>query len=223
MKANKNLMRSAAIALGLVAVAGAPALAADIITEAPPAPPAAPMEVPPVATWAGPYAGVAVGWGFGGRSEVEGTGLETENDGFVGNVFAGWNWQSGSFVYGVEGDVGYNGMDGSDGPVETERGVDGSLRARLGFAATDNLLIYGTAGGAAERMEVNVAGAGSDTQTMLGWTAGAGVDAKLTENVFGRLEYRYTDYGSETFEFGPGNLDVDDTSHKVMVGVGMKF
>ncbi|TWG93768.1 outer membrane immunogenic protein [Mesorhizobium sp. J18] len=218
MKANKNLMRSAAIALGLVAVAGAPALAADIITEAPPAPPAAPMEVPPVATWAGPYAGVALGWGFSGQSEVEG-GPEVESDGFVGNVFAGWNWQSGSFVYGVEGDIGYNGMDGSENGYETERGVDGSLRARLGFAATDNLLIYGTAGGAAERLEVSEAGIGSETQTMLGWTAGAGMDAKLTENVFGRLEYRYTDYGSEDFN----GLEVDDSNHKVMVGVGMKF
>ena len=39
---------------------------------------------------------------------------------------------------------------------------------------------------------------------MLGWTAGAGVDVKVTEQVFGRVEYRYTDFGSDDFNTGSG-------------------
>ena len=37
---------------------------------------------------------------------------------------------------------------------------------------------------------------------MLGWTAGVGTDIKLTDNVFGRVEYRYTDFGSKNFTTG---------------------
>ncbi|WP_163271487.1 outer membrane protein [Chelativorans alearense] len=219
----KSLMLGTAAA-GLFAAAAIPAFAADAVLEQPPAPPAAPMEVAPVATWAGPYAGVAAGYGFGGSTEAELGGVTTDidTDGFVGNVFAGWNWQSGTFVYGVEGDIGYNGMDGSDAGLDTEGGVDGTLRARLGVAATDNILLYATAGGAGGRHELSD-GASSDKQTLWGWTAGAGADVKLTEQAFGRLEYRYTDLGSETFDVGGASYDVDANSHKVLVGIGMQF
>ena len=224
MKANKNWMLGTAAAAALIAAAAMPARAADIV-EQPPAPPAAPMEVAPVATWAGPYAGVALGYGFSGSTEVDpdvGPSVDVDTDGFVGHVFGGWTWQSGQFVYGVEGDIGYNGMDGDDGGFDTEGGVDGTLRARLGVAATDNILIYGTAGGAGGRHKLTTA-AGDDSQTMWGWTAGAGVDVKLTPKAFARLEYRYTDLGSETFSIGGTDYDVDASSNKVLVGFGMQF
>lgn len=220
MKANKNLMLGAAVAT-IFAAAAIPANAADAILE-PPAPPAAPMEVAPVATWAGPYAGAAVGYGFNGEVSADGIGGDVDTDGFVGDVFGGWNWQSGTFVYGVEGDVGYNGMEGDEAGVDVEGGVEGSLRARLGVAATDNILIYGTAGGAGARQEVTALG-DSDTQTLWGWTAGAGTDVKLTDRSFARLEYRYTDLGDETYDLGGSSFDVDSSSHRVMVGFGMQF
>lgn len=223
MNAKNKLMRSAAVSLGLFALAGTTtAFAADAVMEQPPAPPAAPMEAAPVATWAGPYAGISLGYGFNGETSDDFVGIDTDSDGFIGGGFAGWQGQSGSFVYGVEGDVNYNGMDG-EAPAGTavDHGLDGSLRARLGFAATDNLLIYGTGGGAAENLEVTNAVGTSEENMMLGYTVGAGVDAKLTDNVFGRLEYRYTDYGSEQFDNVGG--DVDDSNHRVSVGVGMQF
>src|SRR5690606_2397785 len=105
---------------------------------------------------------------------------------------------------------------------DTEGGVDGTLRARLGFAATDNVLVYGTAGGAGGRHELSD-GVFSDEQTLWGWTAGAGVDVKVTDQSFARLEYRYTDLGSETFSLGATDYDVDVTNHKVLVGFGMSF
>ncbi len=220
MKANKKSIAAAAV----IATVAMPAFAADVVYEQPPAPPAAPMEVAPVATWAGPYAGVALGYGFSSDTEAEiaGTTTSIDTDGFVGNAFAGWNWQSGSFVYGVEGDIGYNGMDGDDAGLSTEGGIDGTLRARLGVAATDNVLVYATAGGAGGRHELS-AGGFSDEQTLWGWTAGAGVDVKLTEQSFARLEYRYTDLGSETFTLGGADYEVDTTSNKVLVGFGMSF
>lgn len=223
MKAYNKIFLSAATAVGLMTIAGA-AQAADVVMDQPPAPPAAPVISTPIAGWEGGYAGIALGYGFSGETQAgfPAPGNDIETDGFVGNGFAGWNFQSGSFVYGVEGDVGYNGMKGSNAGTESKGGVDGTLRARLGFAATDNLLIYGTAGGAAERLKVSEGGV-SDTNTMLGWTAGAGVDAKLTDKVFGRVEYRYTKFGSESFNTGSGAQDVKDSSNKVLFGLGMQF
>jgi outer membrane immunogenic protein len=44
--------------------------------------------------------------------------------------------------------------------------------------------------------------AGSDSNTHLGWTAGAGAEAFVTDTITTRLEYRYTDYQSETYNLG---------------------
>jgi outer membrane immunogenic protein len=226
MKASIKLGRPVAAAFGLAALFAIPAQAADAIFEQPPAPPAVPVEVAPLNTWSGPYAGVTLGYGFSSETSVEGPGglpgVDVDTDGFTAHGFAGWNGQSGAFVYGVEGDVGYNGVEGEDDGVEVESGVDGSLRTRLGYAVTDNVLLYGTAGGAAKRTEVSDV-TGSDTDTMLGYTVGAGVDTKLTENVFGRLEYRYSDYGSETFNTGSGDREVESRENRIGVGLGIKF
>ena len=87
---------------------------------------------------------------------------------------------------------------------------------------TPDVLVYATAGGAAKRAKVSDF-AGSDTKGKLGYTVGAGTDVKLTDNVFGRVEYRYTDLGRDTFNTGSGDREVDDRSHRVSFGLGVKF
>lgn len=211
--------RTFAATLALTAALGAaPVMAADAITEMPPTP--MPVEEMPVATWAGGYVGLQAGYGFSGRTKAPGVGVNT--DGFVGGAFGGWNGQSGMIVYGVEADVGYDGHEGGNSVIATHNGVDGSLRARIGVAATDNVLIYGTAGGAAKSMKVLDATA-SDRQTMLGWTAGVGADVKVTDQTFVRGEYRYTDYGSENFALSGGPTSVDSRENKFLLGLGVKF
>lgn len=212
-------LRFAGSALALAACLGAaPAFAADAIVEE--APPAVPMEEPPVASWAGTYIGLTAGYGFGG--EVETDDADVGTDGFVGGAFAGIQGQSDAIVYGVEGDIGYSGVDGREDGVDTDGGVEGSIRARLGYAVTPDVLIYGTAGGAAQKLEVSKGGE-SDDQAMYGYTVGAGTDFKLTDNVFGRVEYRYTDFGSKEFDLGSGSQDVDSSNHRIIFGVGMGF
>jgi outer membrane immunogenic protein len=219
MIANRSFARPLA-AIGLLALLGAgPAFAADAVSEEPPVP-AAPMEVPPVASWAGPYAGATLGYGFSGTT-TPATG-DVNTDGFLGGVFAGYNLQNGLFVYGIEGDVGYSGVKGDNGITETQSGFEGSLRGRMGIAVTNDILLYGTAGGAAERLKVSDP-IGSDSNAMLGWTAGAGMDVKITENVFGRVEYRYTDFGSADFNTGSGPQSVDSKENRISFGIGMKF
>jgi outer membrane immunogenic protein len=220
MKIDMKFARPIAAAFGLVALLGViPANAADVIGEEPPAP-AAPVEEVPLNTWSGPYAGVTAGYGFAGRTRADGNTIDT--DGFIGGGFAGINGQAGQIVYGAEADVGYNGMKGTNAGTTSKNGLEGSLRARLGYAVTDDVLLYATGGGAAGRMKISDA-AGEDTQTMLGYTAGVGVDAKITGNVFGRAEYRYTDYGRETFNTGSGAQNVDSRDNRIGLGVGIKF
>lgn len=225
MKKELKSARSTVAAIGLLALVGAiPANAADLIGEEPPVP-AAPMEEPPLATWSGAYAGVTVGYGFSGRTtdDLGGVNNEIGTDGFIGGAFVGYNYDAGGVVVGAEADVGYNWMDGTNAGVASDSGVEGSLRARLGYAVMPNVLVYATAGGAAKQLELSDA-AGSDKQTMLGWTAGAGADVLITDNIFGRVEYRYTDFGSETFNTGAGgDRNVDDKGHRINFGVGMKF
>ncbi|MEO3998717.1 outer membrane protein [Mesorhizobium sp. CAU 1732] len=221
---NKRFALSAVAGLSIAAAAAFPAFAADVVYEEPPMP-AAPMEVAPVASWAGPYAGIQLGYGFNG--EVDGAGNTIDTDGFMGGAFGGFNMQNGQFVYGVEADVNYSDVDGGNAGIAARSRIDGSLRGRAGVAINDDVLIYGTAGVAAERLRVSapdVVGSPSDTNMMIGYTVGAGTDVKLTEQVFARGEYRYTDFGNQEFELpGVGTADFDSSNHRVMLGVGIKF
>ena len=208
----------AAFSVAVMLATGA-ARAADTVYEEPPVP-SAPEETVPLAAWSGIYGGAVLGYGFG---DTDAGANNINTDGFLAGVFGGAQMQSGAFVYGGETDIGYNWMKGANAGVATQAGVEGSLRARLGYAATDRLLVYGTGGVAVGRIEVTNA-AGSDTNTMVGWTAGAGVDAKLTDQVFGRLEYRYTDYADKTFNpGGAGAVNVDPNQNRVLLGLGLYF
>lgn len=213
--------RPLAAAFGLVALASMPAFAADVVMEEPPAP-VAPMEQPPLNTWSGPYAGVTIGYGFSGKANDKTAGNEISTSGFLGGAFVGYNYQMENFVIGAEGDIGYSGIDGDNAGTSVKTGVDGSLRARLGYVVTPDILVYGTAGGAGSRVKVSD-GVNSDSNTALGWTAGAGADIKLTESVFGRVEYRYTDLGTDNYDLGGIGHDVSVKDHRIQFGVGMKF
>lgn len=216
-----HLPMAAAMALALSSVS---ALAADVIYDTPPAP-SAPVfeEAAPVPSWTGVYAGVTLGYGWGDTDldYIPSVGINT--NGLAGGLFGGAQVQFDNFVVGAETDIGYNWNKGDNGIYEAKSGFDGSLRARLGYAATDRVLVYGTGGLAYGRMEVSD-GVVSDDATMVGWTAGAGVDVKFTEMMFGRAEYRYTDYGSKTFDLTvPGPVEVDAKQSKVMFGIGVHF
>lgn len=222
MSVRTKLVRPVVAAIGFAALVGISAAnAADAVNEVPQ--PAVPMEVPPVASWTGAYAGITAGYGFAGQSEDRTDGNKIDTDGFVGGGFAGYNWDTGQgIVAGVEGDIGYNGVEGDNAGTTVKGGVDGSVRARVGYTVTPDILAYVTAGGAGKHMSVEEGGV-KDSETMLGWTAGAGADVNFTEKLFGRLEYRYSDYGSETFQTGSGSRDVDASDHRVQLGLGIHF
>jgi outer membrane immunogenic protein len=74
-----------------------------------------------------------------------------------------------------------------------------TFRGRLGVAF-DQFLLYGTAGGAAGEVRSNLSVAGIGTtvtsQTYATWTAGAGLEYAITDNLSARVEYLYLDSGN---------------------------
>ena len=99
--------------------------------------------------------------------------------------------------------------------------MNGSLRGRVGIAL-DRFLIYGTGGAAATSLKLTGNG-DSDDNTLWGWTAGAGVEGMLTNNITARVEYRYTDYQDKTFDLGGVPVDSDFKTSTIHGGIGVKF
>jgi Opacity protein and related surface antigens len=201
------------LAAGVAMVASSSALAADAVETIPEAPVA--VEMPAAFSWSGPYLGVHGGYGWG---DAEALGADASFDGGRFGAFAGYNWQmSNGFVAGIEGDLNYDwNEDEVIAGVDGETGFSGSVRGRVGYAM-DRTLIYAAGGWTATNVEVS--GAAEDDDTLHGWTLGAGVDYAFTDNMFGRLEYRYNDYSSGDFS----GVDVDFDQHVVQVGLGVKF
>jgi outer membrane immunogenic protein len=128
------------------------------------------------------------------------------------------NIQTGSFVWGLEGDLSWSGIQGSSRllPYPTGYPANGSpawdfenqinwlatVRGRLGFT-TGSLLVYGTGGFAFGEVEshLDVVGPGYDawgqkTETAAGWTAGGGLEWMFARNWTFKAEYLYVNLGS---------------------------
>lgn len=194
------------------------ARAADAVEQIPEAPAATEAYVAPAGSWTGAYVGGAVtyDWGrFGGSDE-------RDADGVGGSLYGGYNMQSGQIVYGAEADIGYSGVEGSAGTgLEGKQGVNGSLRARVGYDMNP-FLIYGTGGIAAANHTIESA-TDEDEKAAVGYTVGAGVEALVTDNIMARVEYRYTDYASRDFDIDGATVSRGFDDHSVKVGIGVKF
>lgn len=193
------------------------ALAADAIDEIPAAPQAQYDEPAAVKNWSGAYAGVGLGYAQGKATAPANT---FKTKGLNGNIYTGYNWQQDSIIYGGEVDLGYSADKGSNAGVAFKNGLNGAARARLG-ADFGPVMAYGAAGLALTRGTVTV-GAASDTQTHIGWTAGVGAEAKVTENLIGRLEFRHNNYGAKTYAIGAGT-PAKLSENEIRIGLGVKF
>ncbi len=210
--------------------------AADLYRNPPAQPPVS--YAPPVSapnTWAGFYVGIngGYGWGGGGDTFTEGGNPFTRAtpEGGFGGGQVGYNFQSGSIVYGVETD--FQGGDISDsvtGANNTSRErLDwfGTARGRLGFAL-DRVLIYGTGGfayGDVRQHAILGADTFDNAGTRTGYTLGGGVEYKLTPSWSLKAEYQYVDFGSEKLSDGAGNFtsDLDTNFQTARIGLNYRF
>jgi outer membrane immunogenic protein len=128
---------------------------------------------------------------------------------------AGYNWQRGSWVYGLEADLSamhlkseMNTLVPAAPPSSANTNANsdwyGTVRGRLGWTSGP-LLFYGTGGLAYGRVELNSSissGAGPrilNSQTSAvktGWVAGGGIEYEWRPNLILNLGYQYVDLGT---------------------------
>jgi len=143
-------------------------------------------------SWAGPYLGGTLGyeWGTVDRNP-------TKPSGFVGGVTAGYNWQNGPWVFGVEGDIQVTGADDTFAPWKFSNPWFGTVRGRVGYSV-NNVLFYGTAGLAFGELRAETFGL-SETHANAGWTAGLGAEVGLAPHWSAKIEYLYVDLSDSAF------------------------
>ncbi|MGY2907104.1 outer membrane protein [Bradyrhizobium sp. URHC0002] len=232
----KFAIAAAALVVGTVSASAAD-LAARPYTKAP-------VAVAAVYNWTGFYIGGQVGYAWGDNRTTEfftATGLPSgfnqnyNTNGVVGGVHAGYNWQFGQFVLGLEGDVEGADIKGGYRLVNTN-GTDyrlrdqASIRGRAGVAF-NNSLLYVTGGAAFADIDHTYVFANTlferISTTRTGWTVGAGWEYGFAPNWSARVEYRYTDFGSyrdrSTFSFPGFTYEDHPVYQTVRAGISYRF
>jgi outer membrane immunogenic protein len=225
----KTLLLSSVAALGLFSSA---AFAADLPARGP-APAPAPVYAAPIFTWTGFYVGVNAGAAFnGGDRNMGSTGFGapvafygsaiTGNDStrFTGGGQIGFNWQTGSFVWGLETDLNY--LDrGNNGAVAVPAGAGlpyavvnggsngnnwfGTVRGRLGLAYSRSLF-YITGGfaysGNQNNQTITYFNGGGAVPCAFGCTLSTSTnDSNIGWTAGGGIEYAFTDNISAKIEY----------------------
>jgi outer membrane immunogenic protein len=127
-------------------------------------------------------------------------------------------------------------------PFSVAQRIDwfGTVRGRVGFLATPNVLFYGTGGLAYGGVNTTESIGGpppagfANTDTRVGWTVGAGVEGVISGNWTAKLEYLHVDLGTTSGSFltpiaanPAGFISSNYSSHItddiVRVGVNYRF
>ncbi|RTL93689.1 MAG: porin family protein [Hyphomicrobiales bacterium] len=227
--------------LAIAAVLFAPAaFAADPVSQD------APPQPQPVASfsWSGVYVGGYAGGSFG-RNRLK--NLSGSSDvslspagGTLGGL-AGFNYQTGPLVFGVEGEFGYDGWKkgadylnsrGGTRHAESEGSYMGRLRGRVGYA-TGNLLLYSAGGVSFTNDKVTQSNPGSGNsdsidKALTGWNIGVGAEYAFGPNWLGRLEYIHDGFGKKSYDFqslpgGFANREVRLDQDTVRLALAYKF
>jgi outer membrane immunogenic protein len=221
----KRFILSACAGL-LVAAVASPSFAADLPRPAY----KAPAFVAPF-SWSGFYVGLNGGYTWGKSDWSGANNFSVSPKGWLGGGTLGYNVQTGSWVWGIEGDIDYAALKGTaDSAVCTgclfkETWIS-TVRGRVGYAM-DRWLPYVTGGLAYGNMYMQGPAGGSENKTKAGWTAGAGVEWAFNGPWSTKLEYLYVDLGSATCGMANCGLATDETvkfkANILRVGLNYRF
>src|SRR5437588_590839 len=180
-----------------------------------------------------------------------GTSGSLRPGGVLGGAQVGANYEFAPWVVGIEGSWTDSTISGStlipcsvSGPclvgpttvVAQERFTShalwfAALTGRVGYAAND-WLFYAKAGGAwlhvsytEDLIAVGGPTAGSQviSDNRTGFTAGAGIEFGLVENLSGKIEYDFYDFGSKNYNFGITPVSVRSNLHTLTAGLNYRF
>ena len=202
--------------------------------------------------WNGLYIGAGVGYGIA-STELDLRYVDTyyeesgsifnldglSSKGFQGVVTLGYDRQvHPNVVLGVFGDYAFGDLETSASVLEGLLRLDAELSdswavgARLGFIRSCCTMWYVTAGYSQADLDWSVGFLGetvlSDSKTLDGWFIGGGVEQQLRDNLFLKLDYRYTSYDSEQLvsewisEGERIDLNAETEVHSVRLGVNWK-
>jgi outer membrane immunogenic protein len=169
--------------------------------------------------WAGFYVGVHGGY-FSGDVEVT-DGPDRIEGGIEGPVvggLAGYNFVHDALIFGIEGDFGIAHATGEGGGgggqdeildlFEYELHWNAHVRGKVGVPLGEEGRIVPFIAGGLALADYDV------TEGLLlvgsgvtaGFTIGAGVDLRLTDNLIGRVEVLYDNYGTRTEDYYSSSL-----------------
>jgi outer membrane immunogenic protein len=135
----------------------------------------------------------------------------TNMKGGLGGATVGFNYQLNNIVFGIEGDWSGGSLSGSSpsvpgfgcgGTCDNKITSVATLRGRLGWA-WDRVLVYGTAGGAWERLQASLGSPPlvSTTTTKSNFVWGVGAEYAFTKNLSAKVEYlRTTKLGTFAYD-----------------------
>jgi outer membrane immunogenic protein len=233
--------------VGLLALAtlAQPVVAADL--------PRAPVVKAPAAvapfSWTGCYIGGNVGgiWARKKSSEDDPAIFDPldrtshTQSGVAAGGQLGCDYQSGAWVYGVQGMFDWTHSDATTSfQVDPQYSLNAKLSwfatitARLAYAVQPATLVYLKGGGAwvREKFRIDLNGvpfAFGRASTPGGWTIGVGVEHMFLPGWSAFLEYAYLDFGTKRTGFTlappPGDLTVPIKQHvhAVLVGLNYRF
>jgi outer membrane immunogenic protein len=209
-----------------------PGFAADLPRPAYKAPPL--LSPAPVFSWTGFYVGGHGGYGW---SRFSGDGDERTAKGWLAGVQAGYNYQFGQFVVGIEGEYSWADVKYDTplfgGNLTLKNDYFATAAARIGYAF-DRSLVYAKVGAAwtRDKWDANdgTGGTATATSNRSGWLLGAGFEYAVWDNVSVKLEYNYMKFGSVTPSFttagtltveGSGDVKLD--AQTVKLGLNYRF
>ncbi len=208
-----------------------------------------PMSATPPAqgTWSGFYIGSYVGSAIVDSTWAPGSGplsagqfpisdASSIASGAVVGSQIGYNYQTGRYVLGVEGDIGAGLLSSRTrclrdwlSVCEDNTDMIATLTGRLGYTF-DALLLYAKAGAAFARNSYTVTGSNyageySGSQFRTGWTVGAGVEMPLTSTLSAKAEYAYLGFNSSdvTLTNGLSSSVVPLSNSIQMVKLGLNW
>lgn len=212
-----------------------PSFGADLPRPAYKAPPL--LTPVPVFSWTGFYIGPHIGYGWS-RFSSSISGDEVHAQGFLGGVQAGYNYQIGHFVIGVEGEYSWADVKHEEplfgGTLTLKNDYFATAAARLGYAF-DRTLLYGKVGAAWTRDKWDgddgIGGTVTATSNRTGWMLGVGFEYAFWESLSMKVEYDYMKFNSVTPSFTTtgtlsvtgGGIDVDLDTQIVKVGLNYRF
>jgi outer membrane immunogenic protein len=165
--------------------------------------------------------------------------------GVLGGAQIGANYEFVPWVVGIEGSWTDSTISGSTligcsvvcpATIVQERFTShalwfAALTGRVGYAAND-WLFYAKAGGAWMHVSytedlIALGGQTAATQVIsdnrTGFTAGAGIEFGLVENLSGKIEYDFYGFGSKNYNFNFTPVSVRSNLHALTVGLNYRF